>query len=57
MLNIEGICALNSRAASQSFVYDVTGKTIKRSVANGSLPYLGRDFGMARGVYIFKPGD
>jgi len=39
------------------YVYDMTGRRIKHVVADGSFPYIRKDFGRAQGVYIFKTGD
>ena len=57
MVNVNGVYPVSGSAASPVFVYDMAGRTIKRIVVNGSFPYIRRDFGMARGVYIFKTSE
>jgi alpha-L-fucosidase len=57
MINVGGLYSINNSASTPVYIYDLAGRTLKRVVANVSLPYIQRDFGMARGVYVVKTGE
>ena len=54
IVNVNGFNPACNSSAASIFVYDMACRFIKRIGVNG---YIRKDFGMARGVYIFKSSE
>jgi hypothetical protein len=56
-INLNGVYQINGDASKTDYIYDISGRMIKRVAVNASFPDIWKAFGRARGVYIIKIGE